>query len=53
MLTQSNGAAMAYGLLQIIAKYAEAETLYVQQPARKMFATQHQIKDALAANGHL
>ena len=52
MLTQSNGAATAYGLLQIIAQYAEAETLHAPQPARKMFATQHPIKDASMANGY-
>ena len=52
MSTQSNGAIMAYGLLQIIAQYAETGTLHAPQPARKMFVIQHQIRDALMANGH-
>ena len=51
--TRSNGAIRAYGLLQITAQYVEAETLYVQQPARKMFVIQRLIKDALTANGTL
>src|SRR3989338_4664828 len=50
-LTRSNGAATEHGLLQIIAQYAETETLHAPQTARKMFATRHQIRGAPAANG--
>ncbi|MEK6837396.1 MAG: hypothetical protein AABX69_01985 [Nanoarchaeota archaeon] len=52
ILTQSNGATAAYGLLQIIAQYAEAGTLHAPQPAKKMPVIRHQIRGALTANGY-
>ena len=52
MLTQRNGATTAHGLLWNIAVNAEIETLHALQLARKMFAIQRPIKDALTANGY-